>query len=118
VTLLTHFWQWIIAVGALGIVARAAKWLMDVRKTYHEGNLARAQLAKMKTEEYANRCYEKVKEYCEVRRQRAAGFVIPTKPPCPLEEKPEYWDAGWKRYYNEVEADFKKTFNVSRMPSS
>jgi hypothetical protein len=118
VTWVTHFWQWIIGIGALGVAARALKWLVDVRKSFHEGNVAKEQLARMKSEEHVNRCYEKVKEYCEIRRQRMAGFVIPKKPPCPAEEKSEHWDAGWKRYYAEVEADFKKAFGVSRMPTA
>jgi hypothetical protein len=113
-----QFWHWIIAAGAFGLVARAVKWLVDVRKSYHEGNVAKEQLLRMKNEEQVSRCYEKVKEYCEVRRQRVAGFAIPKKPPLPADEKPEHWDAGWKRYYAEVEEDFKKAFGVSRMPSA
>jgi hypothetical protein len=112
-------WQWIAQhpwrsiTGVILIVAAvggAVKWWYDIKKLRREER-------EIKHDADLARCYSAIRAKCETQAQQVRGFAIPIEPSCPETENESTWEAAWQRYRSEREEEFKKLYNVSKMPT-
>lgn len=108
-------WKWIGTFASLAIIGGVVKWLMEIRKSWHEGSDARESRAERRRERAVQRCYQRIAAIHRSERT-GKGFTLPRKPSKPLRERTEIWEEAWFRYRKEVEEEFKKNYGTSYMP--